>query len=572
MSIRVLAPDTIAKIAAGEVVERPASVVKELVENSLDAGATHIDIEIKGGTNWIRVTDNGTGIPRDEAELAFQRHATSKITSLADLENGTSLGFRGEALPSIAHVAQVEMVTRHEQETSGTYLRLQDGRVVDRGIRAHPQGTTITVRNLFRNVPARLKYLKSLAAENGQISNVASQYSLAFPVVRFTLVIDGRRALQTPGNGRLRDVLAEVYGLQVAQAMLEVGKAEKQGGFTPVISGYASPSSISRANRSYITFLVNQRWIQSRLLTRAVEKAYEGLLGVGRYPIAVINLSLPPHSIDVNVHPTKREIRFAQEPIVFNTVYGAVRRTLMEKMPVPEVGPSPHPLPTTEEPAPGFATRATREERPALLSPISPATPARAAPSSVIPALHVLGQSAATYIIAEGPDGVYLIDQHAAHERILFEKVMVQQARKEVEVQSLLEPLTIELSPRQEQLLSVREETLSRFGFVIEPFGERACLLRAVPAMLAREGLAEAVKEILDSLEEEDDLSKREEKVAMSLACHGAVRAGQALSQEEMRELVKQLEKATSPRTCPHGRPTMLHLSSGRLQREFGRG
>ena len=565
MPIRVLAPDTIARIAAGEVVERPASVVKELVENSLDAGATQIDIEVRGGTSWIRVTDNGTGIPRDEVELAFQRHATSKITSLADLEKTTSLGFRGEALPSIAQVAQVEIVTRSQEETSGTYLRLQDGRVIDRGIRAHPQGTTVTVRNLFRSVPARLKYLKSLAAENGQISNVVSQYSLAFPGVRSTLVIDGRRALQTPGNGKLRDVLAEVYGLQIAQAMLEVGKTDKQGGFTPVISGYISPSSVSRANRSYITFFVNQRWIQSRLLARAVEKAYEGLLGVGRYPVAVISLSLPPQSIDVNVHPTKKEIRFAQEPIVFNTVYGAVRRILMEKMPVPEVGPSPHPMFTAEEPT---LEPATGEKKPGLPSPM---IPPRATPSSGIPVLRVLGQSAGIYIIAEGPDGLYLIDQHAAHERILFEKVLAQQAQKEVEVQSLLEPLTIELSPRQEQLLSTREEMLARFGFVIEPFGQRACLLRAVPAMLAGEGIAEAVKEVLDSLEEETDQVKREERVAMSLACHSAVRAGQVLSQEEMRELLKQLEKATSPRTCPHGRPTMLHLSSGRLQREFGR-
>jgi DNA mismatch repair protein MutL len=303
------------------------------------------------------------------------------------------------------------------------------------------------------------------------------------------------------------------------------------------------------------------------MLVRAVEKAYEGLLGVGRYPVAVISLSLPPQSIDVNVHPTKKEIRFAQEPIVFNTVYGAVRRTLMEKMPVPEIVPFSRLMFTAEGQAP---EPAASEKKPGLPSAVI--SPPRAAPLSAIPILRVLGQSAATYIIAEGPDGVYLIDQHAAHERVLFEKVLAQQAQKEVEVQSLLEPLTIELSPRQEQLLSARGEMLARFGFVIEPFGQRACLLRAVPAMLAGEGIAEAVKEVFDSLEEETDPAKREERLAISLACHSAVRAGQVLSLEEMRELVKQLEKATSPRTCPHGRPTMLHLSSGRLQREFGRG
>lgn len=571
MPIRVLAPDTVSKIAAGEVVERPASVVKELVENSLDAGASQVNIETRGGgVSLIRVSDNGTGIPRDEVELAFQRHATSKITSLADLEMATSLGFRGEALPSIAQVAQVEVTARSQEEASGSHLRLQDGKVIEKGVRAHPQGTTIVVSNLFRNVPARLKYLKSSKAENGQISSLVSQFSLAFPRVRFTLVVDGRKALQTSGNGKLRDVLAEAYGLQIGQAMLEMGKTGKEGGFTPATSGYISPTSVSRANRRHITFFVNHRWIQSRLLMRAVEKAYEGMLGVGRYPIAIINLALSPQSIDVNVHPAKREIRFSQEPIVFNTVYGTVRRTLMERMPVPEVNLSPHLEFTPEQQTyeryhlempgdgkePGLAA--------ALILP-------QATPPSGVPILRVLGQVGSTYIAAEGPDGLYLIDQHAAHERILFEKVLAQQAQKGVEVQSLLEPLSIELSLKQEESLSTREEMLAHFGFAIEPFGDRTCLLRAVPAMLAGQRLAEAVRVVLDSLEDEIDPAKREEKVAISLACHSAVRAGQTLSHDEMGELVKQLEKVDSPRTCPHGRPTMIHLSSGRLEKEFWR-
>jgi DNA mismatch repair protein MutL len=566
MPIHTLAPDVISKIAAGEVVERPASAVKELVENALDAAASQVNIEVQGGgVNLIRVSDNGVGVPGSEVELAFERHATSKITTLADLDGATSLGFRGEALPSIAHVAQVDLVTRSHDEISGTYIRLQDGKVVEKGMRAHPQGTTITARDLFRNVPARLKYLKSSSAEAGQIVNVVSLYSLAFPDVRFTLVVDGRRSLQTPGNGKLRDVLAQIYGLQVAQAMLEMGATVREGGLTPWVSGYVSPTSVSRANRSYIHFFVNRRGIQSRLLTRAVEKAYEGLLGVGRYPIAIVNLSVPPQSVDANVHPAKKEIRFAQEPIVFNAVCGAVRRTLMEQMPVPEMALSPG-LPVAED---GVTSELPLgEEAPGFVSPLMPPQPAR---PSGLPALRVLGQSGSMYIVAEGSDGLYLIDQHAAHERVVFEKVLAQQAQRGVEVQALLEPLTVELSIRQEELLAARQETLSDFGFAVEPFGDRACLLRAVPAVLVGGEIVEALKEVLDRLQEAPDKTQIEEKVAITVACHSAVRAGQALSHEEMVALVRQLEMTTSPRTCPHGRPTMLHLSSGRLEREFGR-
>jgi len=422
MSICVLAPEVVSKIAAGEVVERPASVVKELMENSLDAGASQINIEVRGGgVNFIRVSDNGVGIFQGEAELAFYRYATSKIASLADLENTTSLGFRGEALPSIAQVAQVELLTRSKEEISGTYLCLREGKVVERGARANPQGTTVTVRNLFRNVPARLKFLKSSTTENSQITDLVSQYSLAFPGVRFNLIIDGRRVLHTPGNGKLRDVLVQVYGLETAQAMLEIGKSSREGGLAPVVSGYISPPSLSRANRSYLSFFVNQRWIQSRLMARAVEKAYEGLLMAGRHPIAVINLSLLPQWVDVNVHPTKREIRFSQEPIIFNTVYGTVRRTLVERVPVPEVSLSPHPVFTPEQqPLEGPSDG----KKPGFVLPLIP----HVAPSG-LPVLRVLGQLGNTYIIAEGPDGLYLIDQHAAHERILFDKILAQQAK-----------------------------------------------------------------------------------------------------------------------------------------------
>jgi DNA mismatch repair protein MutL len=564
MPIRLLSPDVISKIAAGEVVERPASVVKELVENSLDAGASQIGVEVRGGgVNLIRVSDNGVGIPKDEVELAFQRHATSKIENLADLDSGTSLGFRGEALHSIAHVAQVDLLTRNKDDSTGTSVSLRDGVVADRGVRAAPQGTTVTVRHLFRDVPARLKFLKSATTESNQITNLASQYCLAFPGVKFILTVDGRDILHSPGSGKLKDAVAEVYGLDVAQAMLEIRGAASESGMTPVVSGYTSPPSLSRATRGYLSFFVNGRWVQSRLLAGAVEKAYEGWLGVRRYPISIINISVAPQFVDVNVHPTKREIRFSQEPIVFNAVHGAIRRILTERAPIPDL-----------KPAAGFAPAPARE-MPELLTverkpgPAQPLMPDSSRPE--LPILRVLGQASSTYIIAEGPDGLYLIDQHAAHERVLFEKALAQRSRRAVDVQPLLEPLAIELSLKQEETLRTGGEQLAQFGFGIEPFGDRTYLVRAVPAMLAGKGIADAVKESLDSLDDETAGANEEERIARSVACHGSVRAGQVLSLDEMRELIRQLEKATSPRTCPHGRPTTIHLSAGRLDREFGR-
>ena len=331
MPIRVLASDVVSKIAAGEVVERPASVVKELVENSLDADATQISVEVRGGgVNLIRVIDNGTGIPPDEVTVAFQRYATSKIGDLGDLDAISSLGFRGEALPSIAAVAEVEVMTRTAEELAGIYLSLKNGVVVKTGKRASPQGTTVTVRHLFQNVPARLKFLKSNTTESSRISNLVSQYSLAFPEVRFSLFHDGRTALQTVGNGALRDVMVKVYGLETAGAMIAVGE-----GNYPVW-GFVSPPHLARSSRGHLSFFINRRWVQSGLLSRATEDAYRGLLMTGKHPIAVINISLPPKDIDVNVHPSKAEVKFRDEHDLFTTVQRSVRAALVKEMTVPQ--------------------------------------------------------------------------------------------------------------------------------------------------------------------------------------------------------------------------------------------
>jgi DNA mismatch repair protein MutL len=558
MAIKILTPEVVSKIAAGEVVERPASVVKELIENSLDAGATQVSIEARGGgVSLLRVSDNGVGIPADEVELAFHRYATSKINAMDDLDAISSLGFRGEALPSIAAVAEVEVLTRPSDEVAGTYLKLQDGKAVEKVKRGCPRGTTVTVRNLFRNVPARLKFLKSVATESSHISNLVSQYCLAFPEVRFSLIMEGRMALNTPGSGSLRDALVKVYGLKTAEAMIQV-KEEEQ---LPRISGFVSAPSLARSSRSHLSFFVNRRWVKSRLMSRAAEDAYQGMLMVGRHPIAVLNISIPGEDVDVNVHPTKTEVRFRYEHALFAAVQKAVRAALIEQMPVPQVRqPTPVVSPIMQEPL------SAKKEDVVELPLFAPAEPERR-----LPILRVLGQIASAYIIAEGPDGLYLIDQHAAHERIVFERVRAQRARREVEVQGLLEPITVEVTPRQEEMLKAGEEILADYGFAIEPFGQRTYLVRAVPA-LVKERVAEALGEVLDSLSSERDAKDWEQKIALSLACHSAIRAGQVLSQDEMHQLVQELEQTELPLTCPHGRPTLIRFSSSQLEREFGRG
>jgi len=556
----------VARIAAGEVVERPASVVKELVENSLDAGASQISVEVRGGgVSLIRVMDNGSGIPAADVELAFDRYATSKIGSLDDLEAISSLGFRGEALPSIAAVAQVDIVTRAAGEPVGTYLSWQDGGVVDRESQGRPQGTTVTVKNLFRKVPARLKFLKSPATENSHIANVVSRYALAFPEVKFALFIDGKASLRTPGSGRLIDSIIEVYGLEIARNMLEIKDKGWEGETvsSPVVTGMVGSPAISRSSRDYLSLFVNRRWTNSRLLAWAVEEAYHGLLMSGKHPVAVINISLSPKEVDVNIHPTKSEVKFQNEHAVFSAVQRAVRRTLIELTPVPKI----------EEVATAYgAPPVPRRELPlsaeaeSIITPPLPLAPQTLA--ITLPALRILGQLTSSYIIAEGPDGLYLIDQHAAHERILFERLKDQQSRQEIEVQGLLQPVTFEVSPKQEVVLKCRCEDLAQFGFSIEPFGDRTFLVRAVPALLANKDWAEMVRELLDSGGERGDWGER---IAISIACHGAVKAGQVLTDDEMRQLVRQLEQITMPHTCPHGRPTMIRLSLGQLRKGFSR-
>jgi len=559
----VLSTHTAAKIAAGEVIERPASVVKELVENSLDAGASQVIVEVQdGGIRSIRVTDDGRGIPSDQVALAFQRHATSKIDDEWDLQSIETLGFRGEALPSIAAVSSVILVTREAESAAGHRIKISGSRVLEEGPVGCPTGTSVSVQGLFSRVPARRKFLRSPGAEGARIGELMSRLAMAFPDVRFRLVANGKEGLNSPGNGSLLDVLAAIYGTKVGQALLAVGVEDD--GYN--VTGFVSPPTLSRANRSHITFLVNRRWVQSRLLSIAVEQAYHGLLMQGRYPIAVLNLNLPAEDVDINVHPSKREVRFTREDRAFQAVQRAVRSVLVAHSPVPGVSlerlvpssdPHPAPTPTISLKAPTTASDEGRQE--SLVS------------SESLPRLRVMGQMGDVYVVAEGPDGLYLIDQHAAHERVLFEQVRDAVREGVHESQALLEPASVELTYTQQGLARESREALEQYGFVLEEFGERSYLLRGVPSALNDSDPAQGLREVLDLMSTEFRLMERRDAIAASIACHGAIRAGKSLGMQEMAELVRQLEGAENPNTCPHGRPTMIRLSVQHLERQFGR-
>lgn len=598
--IRLLPPEVAGKIAAGEVVERPASVVKELVENSIDAGAMNIVVEIReGGRRLIRVTDNGSGIAEAEAPLAFARHATSKLTDVGDLDRIATLGFRGEALASIAAVSQVTLLSRPRAQEIGQSLRIEAGELVRQEPRGCPAGTTVTVEHLFRNVPARLKFLRQPQTEAGHIHTVLTHYALAYPDIRFSLTADGRQAFQSSGNGSLQDVLIAVYGLEVAEQMLEIetggeqmpvdqrrsitsGQVPGDSGSDLFIHGYVSIPSLHRANRSYISLFVNCRWIQDRSLAHAIAQAYHTLLPVGRHPLAVLLLELDPGEVDVNVHPTKREVKFRDGRKVFSAVQRAVRHTLIEHAPVPPLTHSPRTWATPDwerrqsllsagerEPdASQLAMELYRTADPSASGPgPQPVGPIR------LPLLRVVGQVGQTYIVAEGPQGMYLLDQHAAHERVLYEEMIAGHGQAAVASQVLLEPLALDLDP---VLAGIMAENLTMFnhvGFEIEPFGGTAYLVRAVPSILVVSDLTTALIDILEMTRQGDDplATQAEERLIAAVCKRAAVKAGQTLSYDEMQKLVRKLEQCESPRTCPHGRPTVLHFSVARLEQEFGR-
>ena len=581
MKIKVLPDEVASQIAAGEVIERPASVVKECIENALDAEADEIDITVEGaGKKLIQVADNGLGIAADELDLTVVRHATSKLTSAEDLFSIQTLGFRGEALASIGSVSHLTITSRSQEEEVGASIQVSGGEVTAEKKIGTPPGTIVRVENLFYNVPARLKFLKTDRTESRHIKDTVVQYALAYPEVRFSLVSGGRTVFATTGSGDPREVLLAVYGLEIGKRMIEVFAGE--GGVE--ISGFISPPDLTRSNRGEIRFFVNRRPVQDIALTKALTQGYHRLLMKGRYPLAVLFLELYPDRVDVNVHPTKAEVRFRDRGEIFRAVEGAVRRALLANTPVPEVGgiqgtglwsrdqgrvPSrqqPGRAAGAAWPGPTVGSREDGSDREGDLQRDQLPQELQA------PILRLIGQVAAAYLIAEGPDGLYLIDQHAAHERVLFEKFLEQRAESPA-TQSLLESVPVEFPPASADLLEEHLDLLRELGFEIEAFGPNTFLVRGLPALVSGTEPAAAVRAVVEDLEvDEAPLEKDlEEKIIARVCKKAAVKAGQVLDPEEQQALLRDLEACRSPRTCPHGRPTMIHLSVDLLERKFGR-
>ena len=576
MPIQVLSPQIASKIAAGEVTERPASVVKELVENSLDAGARRISVEIRGGgIEYIRVTDDGIGIPPDEVAVAFERFATSKLVDPRDLDSVGTFGFRGEALPSIAAVARVVMVSRTRDGDAAAQVEVEAGRVLRRQSVGAAQGTSVTVRGLFHNLPARRKFLRSFASESTRIQSAVGRFALARPDVAVSLILDDKSTIATNGSGDLREAMASVYSAQITEATLDIESEEGDSG----VHGLIGRPSLARSNRNHVTIFVNGRWVQNRSLGFALFEAYRGFLMERRYPIAVVNIAVPYSDVDVNVHPSKTEVRLRDERRVFSILQRTVREALIANLPVQEISTRPvddQNLPSVRAYWPILPPDQTLDsddmgsESPLQTAPSqSPQQPL--IPRRALPALRVLGQIKATYIAAEGPDGMYLIDQHAAHERVLFERIKSDSRAGSPSVQGLMEPVTVDLTPEQREIVDSRHSNVSGLGFHVEDFGGGTSVLRGVPAVIGPEDPAGSLRDVLDLMAEGGGYESWDERAAYSLACHGAIRAGKSLTNQETEDLVRQLEQCSQPHTCPHGRPTMIHLSAARLEEEFGR-
>ncbi len=577
MKITILPDEVASQIAAGEVVERPASVVKELLENAIDAGAERITIRVEeAGRKLIEVSDDGSGIPAEELSLAVARHATSKLHSAEELFQIRTLGFRGEALASIGSVSRLTILSNQSGQKIGARVDMEGGKIVRSEPAGAVQGTTVKVRDLFYNTPARLKFLKRDQTEKQQIDNLVSRYTLAYPHLSIQLEEDGKPVLRTTGNGDRREVLAQLYGVDLARQLLEV--IFEEDGIE--INGFISPISINRSNRRDITFFVNGRWVQDTTLVTALMKAYQSFLMVGRYPLSVLFLHIDPKDVDVNVHPAKAEVRFRQPDEIFTSVQRAVRRALMAYSPVPQLVPTFWRTYNDEatrfepsiEPAGLAGSERLQDQSDGITNPLQVDGQTGQLPHiSAIPILRLIGQIGATYIVAEGPDGLYLIDQHAAHERVLYEKML--NTRGQVVSQTLLDPLVVQLPPQSAKILQENLPVMKKIGFQVEEFGINTFRVSAIPAIFTGKDPHAAIRSVVEDFEEDETPLQGlvEEKIIARICKRMAVKGGAVLSSDEQQALLRDLEGCAAPRTCPHGRPTMIHLSVDLLERQFGR-
>ncbi len=573
MSIRELPPEVIAQIAAGEVVTRPGDAVKELVENAIDAVLARggpsvprgsISVEIwDGGYTRIRVADDGCGIPGDELPLALHRHATSKIGSAGDLQRLASLGFRGEALAAIAAVSDVSLLSAVGQ--IACLLETVDGTLGAVRPSSRRQGTTVTVERVFERIPARRKFQRAPSAESAHISRLIQAYALAYPEIAFSVRSDSRSIFATQGSGDLRSAVAAIFGLEVERGML-VLLDEREASDTNLevlgVSGLVGTVDLHRATRNGIFFTVNRRPIDSRQFTFAVEDGYTTLVPVGRHPVAIIDITVPPEELDANIHPTKREVRFQRDRLAFGILQQAVRTTLGRSVGIPVMGARPfdrsgfQPGEWSTEPSASLFAMPAADDQEGQRPPLG--------------GLRILGQVGLTYIICEGQAGLYLVDQHAAHERILLERLEHRFEHQE-RAQLLLEPAGIAIPPAMRGAADECIEALNGLGFTAEPLGEAEIVVRSVPAALPPKGIERVLQETLETLNAEGSRPDWRGRLAVLLSCKTAVKAGQHLEVAEMHALLGQLDEANLCATCSHGRPTAILLSHAQLEREFGR-
>lgn len=583
--INILDPETIDKIAAGEVVERPASVVKELIENSIDAGADAVTVEIKdGGKSMIRVSDNGKGISPEDVPIAFMRHTTSKISSSADLDHIASFGFRGEALSSIAAVSRVELITRDKESITAVRYVCEGGKEISSSEIGAPYGSTFIVRDLFFNTPAREKFLKTAASEASSVISVVENLALSHPDVSMTLITDGKKRLFTSGSGNLLECAYQVYGRDITRAMIRIS-AE-----CPLASveGYLGRPVISRGNRSFELFFVNGRYVHSTLLSKATEEGYRGMLMQHRYPFVLLNVRTDPSLVDVNVHPQKLEVRFSDQAEIYDEVMQAVRRALtqndrIEKAPavseaavrekiIPEVTEKEITIPQA------FEEKRIKEEviRKPLIKDIAPEPDyAQADLFEKTPEIkknvRIIGQTLGTYILFEYDGEFFICDQHAAHEKVMYEKFLRSYREKTVHTQQII-PRMIQLSPSQKIVFEECLEKLADLGFEIEEFGKGEYRVCGVPSDIFGADTDDLFREITDDIAAggRRDPETVLEKIALR-SCKSAVKANDRLSLTEQQALISQLMTLDDPYRCPHGRPTVIKYTRYDLDRQFNR-
>jgi DNA mismatch repair protein MutL len=638
--IRILPPAIAAQIAAGEVVERPASVIKELVENAIDAGAQTISVEINGGgVKEMIIRDDGHGIPADQIETAFARHATSKLSAAEDLFAIRTLGFRGEALPSIAAVAQVSCTSRTRDAQSAVELRIAGSEIQDKRMVGAPVGTTFVIRNLFYNLPVRREFLRTPGVESTAVNAVITHYALAYPKIRFVLTIDGKPRIQTSGSGDLHDVLLAVYGMDVVKNLVPVQMAQGEGLYHVSINGYISNPTISRGNRDAMHISVNGRAVAPRNQIAGVfDDTYHTLLMKGRFPYVVVTIQVDPGAVDVNIHPTKSEVKFRDPEYVRHNLVNAMRPLIQGtavvpewNLPEPTVAPPPATTPpersaserrldylsnldrrgNTPAPASGRSeqsrqpaeqTRPQAHERtyerelfppPAPPAPTQPRLPSMANESAQVagaavaatlsqqrahhhgplPALRIIGQLAGLYILAEDEaHDLYVIDQHAAHERINYERLMNQRQRGKIETQPMLIPQQCDFSQNDIIILAAHIDDLKVWGFVISEH-EQSIVVHTIPATVHPSRVESALLQIAGYLRDGNGSTPADwqEKMLVTLSCHTSIRAGQTLSVAEQQALLVQLAQCQGPRTCPHGRPTLISMRLDQFARQFGR-